>query len=109
LGISGLNPLYLLVRATISWSCLLTFLGFASHHLNFRSRFQNYANKVVLPFYILHQTVIVVIGFFILDWNLSVFPKYLILMAASFIFIIAIYEIFIKRLNFMRLLFGMKV
>lgn len=109
LGISGLNPLYLLVRATISWSCLLTFLGFASHHLNFRSRFQNYANKVVLPFYILHQTVIVVIGYFIVDWNLSVFPKYLILMAASFIFIIAIYEIFIKRLNFMRLLFGMKV
>lgn len=107
-GMSGMNPVYLLLRATISWSCLLTLFGFASHHLNFSNRFQKYANKTVLPFYILHQTVIVVVGYLIVDWNLPVFPKYLFLMAVSFILIMAIYEIFIKRLNFMRLLFGMK-
>ena len=102
------NPLYLLVRATNAWSWLLTFMGFARHHLNFKNRFLKYANEAVLPFYILHQTVIVVIGYFIKDWTVAVFPKYLFLATTSFILIMALYEFAVKRINFMRYLFGMK-
>ena len=108
MGFSGIHPLYLLLRATIAWSCLLTFLGFASHHMNFSNHFQNYANKAVLPFYIMHQTIIVVIGYFIVDWNLAVFPKYLFMMATSLIIIMVLYEFLVRRVNFLRLLFGMK-
>jgi hypothetical protein len=75
MGLPGTNPLYLLMRTTTSWSWLLTFIGFANHHLNFSNRFLKYANEAVLPFYILHQTVIVVIGYFIKDWKWAVFPK----------------------------------
>lgn len=108
MDISGTNPLYLLVRATNAWSWLLTFLGFASHHLNFSNRFLKYANAAVLPFYILHQTVIVGIGYFIKDWRWAVFPKYLFLASTSFIVIMVLYEFAIKRTNVTRYLFGMK-
>ena len=108
MNVSGTNPLYLLVRATNSWCWLLTFMGFASRHLNFNNGFLKYANEAVLPFYILHQTVIVVIGYFIKDWQWAVFPKYLFLAATSFVMIMVLYEFIVKRVNILRYLFGMK-
>ena len=62
-----------------------------------------------MPFYILHQTVIVVIGFYIADWQTSVAGKYLVLSSLSFIVIIAAYDLLIKRVNTLRYLFGMQV
>ena len=109
MGLSGTNPLYLLVRATNAWCWLLTFMGFASHHLNFSNRFLEYANEAVLPFYILHQTVIVVIGYFIRDWTRAVMPKFLLLASTSFIIILVLYEYVVKRVNILRVLFGMKI
>jgi len=108
MDVSWTNPLYLVVRSINSWSWLLTFFGFASHHLNFSNRFLKYANEAVLPFYILHQTVIVVIGYFIMDWHVAVLPKYLFLATTSFLIIMALYEFAVKRVNVLRFLFGMK-
>jgi glucan biosynthesis protein C len=65
MGLSGSGSLYSLLRVANAWSWLSTFLGFASRHLNFSNRILRYANEAVLPFYILHQTVTVVVGYFI--------------------------------------------
>lgn len=108
LEVSTYGPLFSLIRGLNTWAWLLTFLGFAIHHLNFSNDFLKYANQAVLPFYILHQTVIVVIGFFIRDWVLAVFPKYLFLASTSFIVIILLYEFIVKRIEALRFLFGMK-
>jgi len=108
IGLSGMNPLYLLVRAINSWSWLLTFMGFASRHLSDSNRMLRYSNEAVLPFYILHQTVIILIGYFIADWRWAVFPKYLFLAASSFVIIMVLYEFVVKRVNMLRYLFGMK-
>ena len=83
-------------------------MGFAAHYLNFNSGFLKYANEAVLPFYIMHQTVIVIIGYFIRNWQLAVFPKYLFLAITSFVIIITLYEFIVKRVNLLRYLFGMK-
>jgi len=104
----GDNRFYLMLRAVNSWSWLLTFVGFAGVHLNFSNRFLKYANEAVLPFYVLHQTVIVVMGYFIRDWRWTVLPKYLFLALVSFFIIMGLYELVIKRIEFMRYLFGMK-
>lgn len=95
-------------RGLNTWAWLLTFLGFAGHHLNFSNRFLKYANEAVLPFYILHQTMIVTVGYFIRDWQLAVFPKYLFLVSVSFVVIMVFYEFVVKRISVMRFLFGMK-
>jgi len=105
---STYSPVFSWIRGFNTWSWLLTFLGFASRHLNFNNRFLSYANEAVLPFYILHQSVIVFLGFFIADWNLAVFPKYIFMLLVNFSIIMLIYEFLVKRIGVFRYLFGMK-
>jgi hypothetical protein len=106
--VSRLNPVYLFVRSTNAWSWLLTFLGFASRYLNYNNRFLSYANTAVLPFYILHQTVIVSIGYFIKDWQWAVLPKYGFLAVTSFCVIMILYEFVVRKVGILRYMFGMK-
>lgn len=87
---------------------VLTLLGWGSRHLLVRNRLLKYTGEAVLPFYILHQSVIVVIGFFIAIWKVDVFMKYLALSASSFVIILLIYELVVRRLGLFRFLFGMK-
>jgi glucan biosynthesis protein C len=95
-------------RTFNSWVWVLALLGLGSRYLAFRNRLLQYASEAVLPFYILHQSIIVVTGFFIINWNIHVLVKYLFLSMTSFVIIILVYEYVVRRLGFMRFLFGMK-
>ncbi len=96
------------VLALNSWSWLFVILGFGSRHLTFNNRVLKYTGEAVLPFYILHQSVIIVIGYFIIDWTAPVMLQYLFLAFASFATIMVIYELLGRRFNVLRFLFGMK-
>jgi peptidoglycan/LPS O-acetylase OafA/YrhL len=89
-------------------SLLPAFLGFGMRHLSSTAPFLKYANEAVLPFYILHQTVLLVIGYFVLGWAISDLAKWTIIFAGSFVAIMALYEYLVRRINFLRILFGMK-
>lgn len=108
MDVSTYSPAFSWIRGFNTWAWLLTFLGFASRHLNFSNRFLSYANDAVLPFYILHQTVIVTLGFFIADWGIAVFPKFLFMVVVNFAIIMILYEFLVKRIGVLRYLFGMK-
>jgi glucan biosynthesis protein C len=107
-GYSSYGFLFSLLRAVSSWAWLLAFLGFGSKYLTFNNRMLKYANAAVLPFYILHQTVIVAIGFYIAHWDASLILKFSILSTSSFVIILATYDLLIKRIKGLRFLFGMK-
>jgi len=96
------------LRAFNSWFWLSAILGFGGRYLKTSNGFLAYANIAVLPFYILHQTVIVMVGYFIRDWSLAVMPKYLLLAIVSFALIMVLYEYVVRRFAVSRLLFGMK-
>ena len=100
--------LYYSLNAFTCWFWIVALMGFASVHLTFTNKSLKYANEAVLPFYILHQTVIVTIGFTISDWQIGPFPKFLFLLLTSFAVIMLIYEGVIRRLNPLRLLFGLR-
>jgi glucan biosynthesis protein C len=91
-----------------SWSFMLAILGFGMQHLTFNTRFLPYANEAVLPFYILHQTVIVSVGFYVVRWPIPDLLKFVIIAASSFAIIMLLYECLIRRVNVLRFLFGMK-
>jgi len=97
-----------ILQAISCWSWLLAILGLGGRYLNWNNGFLTYANEAVLPFYILHQTVIIMIGFYIVQWNISVGIKYLTISTTSFIAIMLIYEFLVRRINVLRFLFGMK-
>ncbi len=95
-------------RGLLAWCWLVAILGFARRYLTLKNAFLQYANEVVLPFYILHQTVIVVIGFFMAGWVAGIAVKYVLLWITSFVVIMALYEGIVKRLSLTRFLFGLK-
>lgn len=96
------------LRAFNSWFWLVAILGFGSKYLNFNNSLLKYSNEAVLPFYILHQTIIVIVGFYIASWDVGVIMKYFILSTVSFVLIIALYDLLIKRIKVLRFLFGIK-
>ncbi|MHC4665899.1 MAG: acyltransferase family protein [Planctomycetota bacterium] len=97
------------IRTLRSWLFLIAILGFGSRYLNFNNRFLGYANEAVLPVYILHQTIIIIIGFFVIQWSMGIAPKYFIITSTSFVAIMAIYELLVGRINVIRFLFGMRL
>ncbi|WP_406662548.1 acyltransferase [Methanolobus sp. ZRKC3] len=98
----------MLLRSFNLWCWMIAFLGYGKKYLSFNNSTLKYANEGLIAFYILHQTVIQIVGFFIADWDMGITPKYIILATTSFIVIVTIYEIAIKRINVVRFLFGMK-
>ena len=98
-----------IILCLVSWSWLLAVLGFGMNQLNFTTPFLKYANEACLPFYILHQTVIVALGYFIVRWAIPDMLKFIIVLLGSFTLVVAIYEYLIRRNNLLRFLFGLKL
>src|SRR6516165_4697248 len=67
-----------------------------------------YANQAVLPFYLLHEPVIVAFAWIIVRWHAPTLVKYPALVAVSFTATLTIYELAIRRYRATRFLFGMK-
>ena len=88
---------------------MLAILGLGSRFLNRNNRFLSYANEAVLPFYILHQTIIITIGFYVVQWNVGIGLKYLTISTTSFVAIMLIYELLVRQINVLRFLFGMRL
>ncbi len=91
-----------------SWMWVFTSLGYGKKYLNNSSRLLNYMNTAVYPFYILHQTVIVIIAYYVVGTKDEVSLKLLFLLIVCFCVIILTYHLFIRPYNIMRFLFGMK-
>jgi glucans biosynthesis protein C len=96
-----------LVNAYIGQMAIFTLVGYARHHLNFTNGFLSYATEAVYPFYILHQTVIVVIGSWLIHWPAPIPVKLGIAMIGCFGITLALHEV-IRRTSLLRPLFGMR-
>ena len=67
-----------------------------------------YGNSTVMPFYLLHQPVIVLIAFFAVQWDAGITAKLLVVVFGSFLVALGLVELIIKRVNVLRRLLGMK-
>ena len=106
------TPFYLLwtvISSLSCWACTLAIFGFGMQRLNVRTPVLDYANEGVLPFYVLHQSILFVVGFYVLNWAIPDLAKWAIILISSFAIIMALYEFVVRRFNFLRFLFGMKL
>lgn len=102
------TQVYFILDAIQIWSILLTIIGFAKKYLNTSSKILQYLNQAVFPFFIIHQTIIVAIGYWVVQLNGSILAKYLLLSLCSSLFIYFLYEYVIRRTKLTRFLYGMK-
>ncbi len=100
--------IYGLLNALHIWLLILAALGFAKKYLNFSNGFLRYTTKAVYPFYILHQTVIVAFGYYVVQWPLPIFIKLMILSVLCFLTVLVLYHWLIRPFMLTRILFGLK-
>jgi hypothetical protein len=105
-------PEFIFIYRILKWilipSLLFAFLGYGKVLLNKPSRFLTYANESVYPLYILHQTIMITCGYYVIQWSWGIVPKFLLLVILTFGGSFVIYELIVKRFSLTRLLFGMK-
>jgi peptidoglycan/LPS O-acetylase OafA/YrhL len=92
----------------LAWSCAITAIGFAKQYFNRDSELRRLANEAIYPFYLLHQPVIVVTGYFITQWEIAVILKAVVIMISTFTITVTLYWFFIRPFNPLRIIFGMK-
>ena len=82
-------------------------LGFGRKHLSFNHKYLKVSNELVLPFYVLHQSVIVAVAFYVVGLNMIVIEKYLLIVLLAFPTVVALlYPV--SKINVLRFLFGMR-
>ena len=99
---------YMSLFPITAWSWIFTAIGYGKRYLNKKHRIQNYINEAVYPFYILHQTVIVIVVFYVVQSPDSVYSKFIFTFITSFALIMGIYHLLIRPYAITRFLFGMK-
>jgi len=124
--VSGAVPGWSALQGLAGWAWLAAIAGFAAAFTARRrhastgeprpgtaceprwQRAAGYANQAVLPFYVLHEPVIVAFAWIIVRWHAPIGVEYLALVAASFTATLVIYELAVRRYRITRFLFGMK-
>ncbi|WP_162141782.1 acyltransferase family protein [Daejeonella oryzae] len=90
------------------WFWLIAITGFSQQYLNIGHKALTYANTAVYPFYILNQTVIVILGYYVIRMDTSVAVKFILILSGTFILISLLYEMVLKRSFVSKLIFGIK-
>ena len=90
------------------WSIILTTIGFARRYLNFSNRYLAYLTSAVYPFYILHQTIIVATGYYVVQWASPIWVKLIVLIGVCFVLLVILYHFLIRPFILMRILYGLK-
>ena len=95
------------VQAFNCWCWILVCIGFGRRYLNRNSPLLQRANEAVFPFYILHQTVLIVVGYYVLQWHATNAAKFLLIALGTFGGSLLLYLV-IQRFTVLRVLFGLK-
>jgi peptidoglycan/LPS O-acetylase OafA/YrhL len=90
------------------WAWILVALGWGYAYLNRPSKLLTYANEAVYPWYILHQTVIVVAGYELSKLALGPVLEPVALLAITIGATWMLHEFVIRRTRWLRPLFGLK-
>ena len=89
------------------WCWLLVMVGYAGRYLNRPSKLLNYANQAVLPWYILHQTLIILFAMLVKGLALPALVEAAVILFLTVASCLLGYEV-IRRIYMLNLLFGIK-
>jgi peptidoglycan/LPS O-acetylase OafA/YrhL len=106
----GIPAFYMLqvLRSAIAVCFSLTMLFVGMRFMDSTNRWLRYGQEAALPFFVLHQPVIIVIAFFVVQWNAGISIKLPVVVLSSFLVTVSLYELIVRRIRPLRLVFGMK-
>ncbi|MDX2153166.1 MAG: acyltransferase family protein [Bryobacteraceae bacterium] len=111
-ALAGLPPDWRIVAGNLvsgyfGMTWIFALLGYARAHFDHGTPALRYATEAVYPFYIVHQTITIAIGYYAIQWQMNLWAKLAIVAAVTFFGSWACYEA-VRRIPFARPLFGLK-
>jgi len=107
---SGTPGFYLLwgMWSVNSWCWTMFMMYIGMRYLDFTNQWLKYGGEMIMPFFLLHQPVIIVISYYVVQWDVNLWAKLLVVVLGSFLISVGLYELLFKRIRVLRRLFGMK-
>jgi len=90
------------------WLWIIAVFGWGYRWLNRPMTWLPYATEAVYPWYILHQTIILVVGYKLSQMSLGGFLESTLVLIATVGGCLLLHEYVIRRSRFLRPLFGLK-
>lgn len=87
------------------WTAFMLFI--AMRYLDRDSKVLRYGLTANLPFFVVHQPVILAIAYFVVQWDAGILPKLMVVIVGAFAVSIGLTEL-VKRAGILQVLFGMK-
>lgn len=103
----GLRMFQRAVYALDQWAFIVAVCGFARRHIRRDGPARRYLTDAIFPFYIVHQTAIILFAVWMRPWNLHPFAEALVLIALVALVCVAAYEI-ARRVRWLRPLMGLR-
>jgi glucan biosynthesis protein C len=88
------------------WTAFMLFIGM--RYMDRSTKALRYGLGANLPFFVVHQPVILAIAYVVVQWDAAILPKLLVLVLGAFAVSLGLYQGIIRRVVPLRALFGMK-
>jgi surface polysaccharide O-acyltransferase-like enzyme len=102
------ETIFNVIAIFVGWFSLITIIAYGQRYLNRPHPWLKYFNEGLYPFYILHQTVIIAIGYYICQWEWSIVAKFFTISLLTLASCSLLYFV-IRTNNVTRLFFGLKL
>ncbi len=96
------------LRGLFAWTTLLAILGWGRHALDRPFRWLPYATEAVFPWYVLHQSAIVLLAYWLVPLKLGGAVEATLVVLGTIATCALLHEFVIRRIGFLRPLFGLK-
>jgi glucans biosynthesis protein C len=107
-GLVVIKFIHAMLLSTNHWAWIFALLGYAGRYLQFSNSFLRYANQAILPWYILHQTLIILFAMSLKSLNIPATVEASILILLTSLGCWLGYEV-IRRIKLTSWLFGLKL
>jgi glucan biosynthesis protein C len=97
----------LALRTAAEWSCLVALIGHGRRYLARPVPFLTSFGAIAMPFYIVHQTIIVLLGFWLVGWVDTPLLKYAAVAVLAFSVSLAVADVALRH-RVLRVIFGLK-
>lgn len=96
-----------LARSAQAWCLIVALLGLARLHSHKDTGARRYLTEAIFPYYIAHQTIIVLTGHILKPYSLAPGTEFILILVATIAGCVATFEL-VRRIPILRPLFGLK-
>ena len=104
-----IHSIHQTISIFVGWFWVVTLVAYGQRYLNQSNAWLSAMSEGIYPFYILHQTVIVIIGYYICQLQWSIAAKFWSINFLTLAFCVTFYFLCIRPFNIMRIPFGLKL